>query len=72
MHILLPQTDVCVIWQVYATSFFAIPFFRWILLLRTNSEITKRNEARFERAQALEFPNPSLRRKVFFLSLSPL
>ncbi|XP_078157267.1 iron-sulfur cluster biosynthesis family protein isoform X2 [Carex rostrata] len=50
--------------QVYAASFFAIPCFRWLLLLKTNSEITKRNEARLERARALEFPNPSLRRKV--------
>ncbi|KAF3320742.1 hypothetical protein FCM35_KLT14876 [Carex littledalei] len=50
--------------QVYAASFFAIPCFRWLLLLKTNSEITKRNDARLERARALEFPNPSLRRKL--------
>lgn len=53
-------------WQVYAASFFAIPFFRWMLLLKNNSEITKRNQARLERAQALEFPSPPLRKKVPF------
>ncbi|KAJ4753305.1 Iron-sulfur cluster biosynthesis family protein [Rhynchospora pubera] len=50
--------------QAYAASFFAIPCFRWLQLLRTNNEITKRNEARLERARALELPNPSLRRKL--------
>ncbi|KAJ3675105.1 hypothetical protein LUZ60_004147 [Juncus effusus] len=50
--------------QVYAASFFTIPLVRWLLLQKTNSEITKRNEARLERAQLLELPNPSLRRKL--------
>ncbi|XP_020111606.1 uncharacterized protein At5g03900, chloroplastic isoform X1 [Ananas comosus] len=50
--------------QIYAASFFAIPLFRWFLLLRTNAEITKRNQARLERARKLELPEPSLRRKL--------
>ncbi|XP_072969777.1 uncharacterized protein At5g03900, chloroplastic [Typha angustifolia] len=50
--------------QIYAASFFAIPLFRWFLLLKTNQDIMKRNQARQERARALELPDPSLRRKL--------
>lgn len=50
--------------QIYAAAFFAIPFFRWFLLRKTNVDIEKRNRARQQRAQALELPDPSLRRKV--------
>ncbi|KAH7671373.1 ArsR-like helix-turn-helix domain-containing protein [Dioscorea alata] len=50
--------------QIYAASFFAIPVFRWFLLLRTNASIERRNLARQQRARALELPNPTLRSKL--------
>lgn len=50
--------------QVYAASFFAIPLVRWFITQKTNAEIDKRNRAREQRAQALELPDLSLRRKV--------
>ncbi|CAL9121155.1 unnamed protein product [Musa acuminata var. zebrina] len=50
--------------QIYASSFFAIPLFRWFLLLKTNKDIEKRNGARKQRAQILDLPDPSLRRKL--------
>ncbi|CAO2824041.1 unnamed protein product [Amaranthus hypochondriacus] len=50
--------------QVYAGSFFAIPLVRWFLVRKKNSEIGKRNQARKLRAQALESPDFSLRRKL--------
>ncbi|KAJ8479061.1 hypothetical protein OPV22_022788 [Ensete ventricosum] len=50
--------------QIYASSFFAIPLFRWFVLLKTNKDIEKRNRARKQRAQILDMPDPSLRRKL--------
>ncbi|CAM0945737.1 unnamed protein product [Alopecurus aequalis] len=50
--------------QIYASSFFAIPLFRWLLLRKTNNDIARRNTAREERAQELVSPEPSLRRKL--------
>ncbi|XP_074564765.1 uncharacterized protein At5g03900, chloroplastic [Curcuma longa] len=50
--------------QIYAGSFFTIPLIRWFLLLRTNQSIEKRNRARKQRAQILDRPDPSLRRKL--------
>ncbi|XP_010683731.2 uncharacterized protein At5g03900, chloroplastic [Beta vulgaris subsp. vulgaris] len=50
--------------QVYAGSFFAIPLVRWFFVLNKNSEIGKRNRVRKVRAQALESPDLSLRRKL--------
>ncbi|XP_042435677.1 uncharacterized protein At5g03900, chloroplastic-like isoform X1 [Zingiber officinale] len=50
--------------QIYAASFFTIPLIRWFLLLRTNQGIEKRNRARKQRAQILDRPDPSLRRKL--------
>lgn len=50
--------------QVYASSFFIIPLVRWFLISGRNAEIEKRNRARKQRAQALELPDPSLRRKL--------
>ncbi|KAM2568108.1 hypothetical protein TB2_008392 [Malus domestica] len=50
--------------QIYAGSFFAIPLFRWFLLLKTNANIEKRNKARQQFARSLELPDISLRRKL--------
>ncbi|WOL02289.1 hypothetical protein Cni_G11008 [Canna indica] len=50
--------------QIYAASFFTIPLFRWFLLLKTNSDIEKRNRARKQRAEILDLPDPSLRKKL--------
>ncbi|KAL6005272.1 hypothetical protein ACLOJK_005834 [Asimina triloba] len=55
--------DIFPLLQVYAASFFAIPLFRWFLVRQTNAQIEKRNRARKQRAQALEMPDPTLRRK---------
>lgn len=56
--------DIFPVLQIYAASFFAIPTFRWFLLRQKNAEIEKRNSAREQRAQALELPNLSLKRKL--------
>ncbi|CAA7397029.1 unnamed protein product [Spirodela intermedia] len=56
--------DIFPLLQVYAASFFAIPLFRWFLLRGKNAQIELRNAARKQRAQALESPDPSLRRKL--------
>lgn len=53
-----------IILQIYAGSFFAIPLFRWFIVLKTNADIEKRNQARQQCARALESPDLSLRRKV--------
>lgn len=50
--------------QIYAGSFFAIPLVRWFIVRNRNAEIEKRNQARQQRARALESPDVSLRRKV--------
>ncbi|XP_075491891.1 uncharacterized protein At5g03900, chloroplastic-like [Primulina tabacum] len=50
--------------QIYAGSFFAIPLIRWFLVQNTNSKIVERNQAREQRAKALESPDLSLRRKL--------
>ncbi|XP_010244990.1 PREDICTED: uncharacterized protein At5g03900, chloroplastic [Nelumbo nucifera] len=57
-------TNIFPLLQIYAASFFAIPLFRWFLLRKTNAEIEKRNQAREQRARALEVPDLSLRRKL--------
>ncbi|XP_068662180.1 uncharacterized protein At5g03900, chloroplastic [Aristolochia californica] len=56
--------DIFPLLQVYAASFFAIPVFRWFLLRQTNANIERRNQARKQRAQALERPDLSLRQKL--------
>lgn len=56
--------DLFPLLRIYAAAFFAIPLFRWFLLRKTNVNIEKRNQARQQRAQALELPDPSLRRKL--------
>ncbi|XP_008787778.1 uncharacterized protein At5g03900, chloroplastic isoform X2 [Phoenix dactylifera] len=56
--------DLFPLLRIYAAAFFAIPLFRWFLLRKTNVDIEKRNRARQQRAQALELPDPSLRRKL--------
>ncbi|PIA59086.1 hypothetical protein AQUCO_00400146v1 [Aquilegia coerulea] len=56
--------DIFPLLQIYASSFFAIPLFRWFLVRKTNSDIDKRNKAREQRARLLEFPDQSLRRKL--------
>ncbi|CAN0847036.1 Uncharacterized protein At5g03900, chloroplastic [Linum grandiflorum] len=50
--------------QIYAGSFFAIPFVRWFLVSRKNTEIEKRNITRRKFAKLLETPDLSLRRKL--------
>ncbi|XP_073062782.1 uncharacterized protein At5g03900, chloroplastic-like [Primulina eburnea] len=57
-------SDIFPILQIYAGSFFAIPLIRWFLVQNTNSKIVKRNQAREQRAKALESPDLSLRRKL--------
>ncbi|KAK9290635.1 hypothetical protein L1049_008808 [Liquidambar formosana] len=50
--------------QIYAGSFFAIPLVRWFFIRKTNADIDKRNQAREQRARALELPDISLKRKL--------
>ncbi|KAG6437240.1 hypothetical protein SASPL_102152 [Salvia splendens] len=50
--------------QIYAGSFFVIPLIRWFLVQNKNAKIAKRNQAREQRARALESPDVSLRRKL--------
>ncbi|KAG8374126.1 hypothetical protein BUALT_Bualt11G0098500 [Buddleja alternifolia] len=50
--------------QIYAASFFAIPLIRWFFIQNKNAQIVKRNQAREQRARALESPDLSLRRKL--------
>ncbi|KAJ4971545.1 hypothetical protein NE237_004644 [Protea cynaroides] len=56
--------DIFPLLQIYAGSFFAIPLFRWFLLRKRNADIEKRNQAREQRARALELPDLPLRRKI--------
>ncbi|GMH09921.1 hypothetical protein Nepgr_011762 [Nepenthes gracilis] len=56
--------DIFPLLQIYAGSFFAIPLVRWVFTRKTNAQIDKRNQAREQRARALELPHPSLRRKL--------
>ncbi|XP_042510923.1 uncharacterized protein At5g03900, chloroplastic [Macadamia integrifolia] len=56
--------DIFPLLQIYAGSFFAIPLFRWFLVRKRNAEIEKRNQAREQRARALELPDLPLRRKL--------
>lgn len=55
--------------QIYAGSFFTIPLVRWFIIQKRNAEIGKRNEARQKRAQALELPDMTLRRKVINIQI---
>lgn len=57
-------SDIFPLLQIYAGSFFAIPLTRWFLIRNKNAKIEKRNLARELRAQALELPDLSLRRKL--------
>ncbi|XAR69190.1 hypothetical protein NMG60_11000683 [Bertholletia excelsa] len=57
-------SDIFPLLQIYAAAFFAIPLVRWFFIRKRNSEIEKRNLAREQRAQALELPDISLRRKL--------
>ncbi|XP_022925696.1 uncharacterized protein At5g03900-like [Cucurbita moschata] len=57
-------SDIFPLLQIYAGSFFAIPLVRWFITQKRNAEIGKRNQARQKRAQALELPDVSLRRKL--------
>ncbi|KAG2686610.1 hypothetical protein I3843_09G014000 [Carya illinoinensis] len=57
-------SDIFPLLQIYAGSFFAIPLIRWFFIRNSNAKIEKRNRARQQRAQALEFPDISLRRKL--------
>ncbi|XP_062166856.1 uncharacterized protein At5g03900, chloroplastic [Alnus glutinosa] len=57
-------TDMFPLLQIYAGSFFAIPLIRWFLIRNRNAKIEERNRARQQRAQALELPDLSLRRKL--------
>ncbi|KAJ9695098.1 hypothetical protein PVL29_010546 [Vitis rotundifolia] len=57
-------SDIFPLLQIYAGSFFAIPLIRWFLIRNKNAKIEKRNLARELRAQALELPDLSLRRKL--------
>ncbi|CAL9026476.1 unnamed protein product [Prunus brigantina] len=57
-------TGIFPLLQIYAGSFFAIPLFRWFIVLKTNADIEKRNQARQQCARALESPDLSLRRKL--------
>ncbi|KAL1813308.1 hypothetical protein ACET3Z_023373 [Daucus carota] len=50
--------------QIYAVSYFVIPFFRVIFILKINADIKRRNQAREQHAQGLELPDMSLRRKL--------
>ncbi|XP_022144709.1 uncharacterized protein At5g03900, chloroplastic isoform X2 [Momordica charantia] len=57
-------SDIFPLLQIYAGSFFTIPLVRWFIIQKRNAEIGKRNQARQKRAQALELPDVSLRRKL--------
>ncbi|KAG9134639.1 hypothetical protein Leryth_000961 [Lithospermum erythrorhizon] len=57
-------TSIFPLLQIYAFSFFAIPFVRWFIVSKTNSDIEKRNLAREQRSRELESPDLSLRRKL--------
>ncbi|KAF5938812.1 hypothetical protein HYC85_023071 [Camellia sinensis] len=57
-------SDIFPLLQIYAASFFAIPLVRWFFIRKRNADIEKRNLAREQRAQALELPDISLRRKL--------
>ncbi|XP_052170668.1 uncharacterized protein At5g03900, chloroplastic [Diospyros lotus] len=57
-------SDIFPLLQIYAASFFAIPFVRWVFIRNRNAEIEKRNLSREQRARALELPDLSLRRKL--------
>ncbi|KAI3667564.1 hypothetical protein L6452_42630 [Arctium lappa] len=57
-------SEIFPVLQIYAASFFAIPLVRWFITRKTNAEIDKRNQAREQRARALELPDVSLRRKI--------
>lgn len=48
----------------YATSFFAVPFFRWIRLKGKNGKIRERNQARAESARKLARGGSEVRRKI--------
>ncbi|KAF9601172.1 hypothetical protein IFM89_017120 [Coptis chinensis] len=54
--------DIFRLLQIYAGSFFTFPLVRW--LQKSNAEIEKRNKARQQRAQLLESPDLSLRKKL--------
>ncbi|KAL8152928.1 hypothetical protein V2J09_010688 [Rumex salicifolius] len=57
-------SDIFPLLQIYAGSFFAIPIVRWFFIRNTNAIIENRNQAREQRAAALELPDISLRRKL--------
>ncbi|XP_062005322.1 uncharacterized protein At5g03900, chloroplastic-like [Rosa rugosa] len=57
-------TSINPLLQIYAGFFFVIPLFRWFVLLKTNADIEKRNQARKQFAQDIELPDLSLRRKL--------
>ncbi|MQL96467.1 hypothetical protein Taro_029130, partial [Colocasia esculenta] len=59
--------DIFPLLQIYAASFFAIPLARWFLVRKRNAGIEQRNRTRKQRAQALQVPDSSLRRKVILL-----
>lgn len=48
----------------YASSFFAVPFFRWIGLRGKNAKIRERNQARAESARKLARADSEVRRKI--------
>ncbi|KAH7442961.1 hypothetical protein KP509_02G010100 [Ceratopteris richardii] len=50
--------------QVYTASFFAIPAIRWFSLQKKNAEISRRNAARAEWKQLLQWPDLMLRKKL--------
>lgn len=62
--VIVLNDNIALTMQIYAGSYFAIPFVRWLFIQKTNAEIGKRNQAREIRAQALASPDLSLRRKV--------
>ncbi|PRQ43942.1 hypothetical protein RchiOBHm_Chr3g0473761 [Rosa chinensis] len=57
-------TSINPLLQIYAGFFFVIPLFRGFVLLKTNADIEKRNQARQQFAQDIELPDLSLRRKL--------
>ncbi|GFZ16639.1 iron-sulfur cluster biosynthesis family protein [Actinidia rufa] len=62
-------SDIFPLLQIYAASFFAIPAVRWFFVRNRNDGIEKRNLAREQRAQALESPDLSLRRKNYVFTI---
>ncbi|KAK6944058.1 hypothetical protein RJ641_025160 [Dillenia turbinata] len=56
--------DIFPLLQIYAGSFFAIPLIRWFFIRNKNASIEKRNQARDQRARALELPDVILRQKL--------